>query len=112
MNDEFRIEFGNRIRKCREKARLSQSKLAELSDLSPTFISCVERGIHSINAESLARICEVLHVSADYVLFGKTKDDMDAGLQRSCIWMAQQDQDRQIKLNKMLEIIMEIIDEK
>ena len=111
MNDEFRIEFGNRIRNCREKARLSQGELAELTGLSSTFISCVERGIHSINAENLARICEALHISADYILFGKTRNDMDAGLQRSCTWMAKQNQDRQVKLNKMLEIIMEIMDE-
>lgn len=112
MNDEFGIEFGNRIRNCREEARLSQNKLAELAGLSSTFISCVERGVHSVNAENLARICEVLHVSADYILFGKTDEDMDAGLQRSYIWMAQQNRDRQAKLNKMLEIIMEIMDEK
>lgn len=66
-----RIETGKRIRSFRIKNNLTQAQFAETLDVSTNFISEVETGKKSISLETLCRLCEKYHLSADYILFGK-----------------------------------------
>ena len=56
-------ELGDRIRKLREGRGLSLRRLAQLADLSPSFVSQLERGLTSASIDSLVRITGVLGVS-------------------------------------------------
>lgn len=67
---ELNIQMGSRIRKARLQAGLTQEAFAELLNLGPKHISAMERGIVGLSMETLQNICQVLHVSADTLLFG------------------------------------------
>lgn len=67
---ELNIQMGSRIRKTRLQAGLTQEAFAELLNLGPKHISAMERGTVGLSMETLQNICQVLHVSADTLLFG------------------------------------------
>lgn len=60
--------MGGRIRGARQAAGLSQSELAERCALSVSFLGHIERGSRKMSLETLVSICEVLNLSADYLL--------------------------------------------
>ena len=69
------IEIGLRIRSAREAAALTREKLAEYVEITPRFVADIERGSVGISVPNLKRICEVLHVSSDFILWGKPNSD-------------------------------------
>lgn len=80
---ERNIQMGSRIRKARLQAGLTQEAFAELLNLGPKHISAMERGTVGLSMETLQYICQVLHVSADTLLFGdieKSPADALSGL--------------------------------
>lgn len=66
-----------RIRKAREDAGYTREKFAELLDVSVSYMAEVERGRTGVSVKMLIRICDVLGLSADYVLFGAKRGDDD-----------------------------------
>ena len=63
-----RILLGKRIKEERIRCNLTQEQLAELTDVSTTYIGFVERGKRSITLEKLIDISSCLHVSIDDLL--------------------------------------------
>jgi transcriptional regulator with XRE-family HTH domain len=57
------VRFGNRLRDVREKAEISQEKLAELAGLHRTYVSSVERGKRNISLVNIERLAVALGVS-------------------------------------------------
>lgn len=64
-------EMGNRILERRKQLRMTQEELAEKINVTPQMISTAELGKKAIRPENLLKICNVLGISADYVLTGK-----------------------------------------
>lgn len=64
------IQIGANIQRAREKVGLTQDKLSELIGVTPNHISAIERGVYGISLENLQKICLLLNVSADYIIFG------------------------------------------
>lgn len=62
-----------RIRKAREDMGFTREKFAELLDVSVSYLAEVERGKTGISVKMLIKICNVLGLSADYVLFGDSR---------------------------------------
>ena len=73
-----------RIRKAREDAGYTREKFAELLDVSVSYMAEVERGRTGISVKMLIKICDVLGLSADYVLFGEKRCGDEHRAQR--IW--------------------------
>lgn len=71
MTEHNAKEIGIRIRRQRETLGYSREKLAELSEISNSFLSDIERGERGFSVALLARISKVLGLSADYILFGR-----------------------------------------
>ncbi|MBO4914674.1 MAG: helix-turn-helix transcriptional regulator [Oscillospiraceae bacterium] len=71
------IEVGQRIKERREAAGLTQETLAEMVGLGVKHISAIERGAIGVSLPTLKRVCSVLSVSADDLLF----DPPDAAAQ-------------------------------
>lgn len=63
-----------RIRKAREDSGYTREKFAELLDVSVSYLAEVERGRSNVSVKTLIKICNVLGLSADYVLFGENRE--------------------------------------
>lgn len=67
---ELMKAMGERIALGRQAMKWTQAELAEQMGVSTQMISNLEQGKKAIRPENLVRVCEVLHLSADEVLFG------------------------------------------
>ena len=67
-----------RIRKAREDMGYTREQFAEKLDVSVSYMAELERGRTGISVKMLVKVCNVLGLSADYVLFGKerTEDEL------------------------------------
>ena len=63
-----------RIREARTRAGYTRERFAEATEVSTSYMSEVERGRTGISIKMLTKICKLLGLSADYVLFGKERD--------------------------------------
>lgn len=63
-------KMGERIYHRRKALKLTQEELAEKMGVSTQMISNLELGKKAIRPENLIRLCEVLNVSADFILTG------------------------------------------
>ena len=59
-----------RIRKARESMGYTRERFAEKLDVSVSYLAELERGRTGISVKMLIRVCNILGLSADYVLFG------------------------------------------
>lgn len=64
-----------RIRKAREDAGYTRERFAELLDVSVSYLAMVELGRTNVSLKTLRKICQVLGLSADYVLFGEERTE-------------------------------------
>lgn len=71
VKKEFNIQTGEQIRRAREERKLTQEQLAERVEVSPQYISDLERGVVGISLPTLKRLCVSLGVSSDRILFGQ-----------------------------------------
>ncbi|MDR2869871.1 MAG: helix-turn-helix domain-containing protein [Deferribacteraceae bacterium] len=63
--------IGKRLRDRRDSMSLTREEFAEMIDVSPQFLAEIENGKKGMSVETLCKICENIHVSADYLLFGQ-----------------------------------------
>lgn len=69
-DNEFLKDMGRRITIRRKALRMTQEELAERLGVSTQMISNLELGKKAIRPENLAKVCEALELSADFVLTG------------------------------------------
>lgn len=74
---QINIQIGSRIKIAREAAGYTQERFAELIDVSVQYTSDLERGVVGTSIPTLVKICETLHVSSDYLLFGRADEPDD-----------------------------------
>lgn len=67
---EINIQIGEQVRIAREQSKLTQEALAEKIEVSPQYISDLERGVVGIALTTLKKLCSTLGVSCDQILFG------------------------------------------
>ncbi len=65
--------IGRRIKEIRREKNMSQAVLAELADLSVTYISQIECAARHPSLESIIKISDSLEVTADRLLYGNLK---------------------------------------
>ncbi len=69
IKKQINIEIGERVKYARETAKLTQEQFAEQIGVSTQYISDLERGVVGVSIETLKKICIVLRVSSDQILF-------------------------------------------
>ena len=75
MNGEIDyFALGTRIRESREKANLTQEKLAEICSLSAAHIGHIERGTRVPSLDTMFRIALSLQISIDVLLSDSYED--------------------------------------
>ena len=66
---DINLLVGQNIRFHREQLHYSREKLAELIGVSPRFLADAELGFVGVSLTTLKRLCQVLGVSADAILW-------------------------------------------
>ena len=82
-NDETMM--GARIQRVRLQRHITQEVLAEKLNLSNAHqVSDIERGVSGLSLKKFSKLCEILDVDADYLLFGRlsSKTTLDNYLSR------------------------------
>jgi len=64
------IQVGERIGKLRRNRNLSRAQFGKIIGYSEQYVGKIERGVHGISGNAIARICSETGASADYLLFG------------------------------------------
>ena len=88
---EINIQIGEQIRLAREQAKLTQEQFAERIEVSPQYISDLERGVVGISIPTLKRACVVLGVSSDQILFGSVSENRNAAIEKYCVNLSDED---------------------
>lgn len=68
------IIVGERIKELRLKRKMTREELAEVADLSVSFIYEIETGKKGFSAYTLGNLSRALAVEADYILLGKPEE--------------------------------------
>ena len=63
-------EFGKNIRKRRKALGITQSRLADMLEISPNHISSIETGKTDASVKLIIKLCDVLNVTPDYLFLG------------------------------------------
>lgn len=72
---DINIEIGGNIQVAREQAGYTQDTLSEMLGMTPNHI---ERGASGISLEALQRLCRLLGVSSDRIIFGTDEPEAEA----------------------------------
>ena len=98
----------SRIRKAREDMGYTREQFAEKLDVSVSYMAEVERGRTGISVKMLIKICDLLGLSADYILFGTDRDS-----DRLLLDKIHRIDDRHIPLlNRLIAELLALSDEK
>ena len=71
MLKDTNIAIGERVRRARTETGFSREQLAEMLEISALFLGYIECGQRGMSITTLQKLCRVLNVSADYILFGR-----------------------------------------
>ena len=75
---ELFIEIGARIKTARERAGMTQEKMAEAIGVSTQFVSDMERGVSGPSVYTVVCICRTLCASSDFILLGIDDDTLNS----------------------------------
>lgn len=81
---EINIQIGGQVKYAREQARLTQEQLAEYIEVSPQYISDLERGVVGISIPTLKRLCSTLHITSDQILFAEKPENDISAIAEKC----------------------------
>ena len=80
--------------------------MAEYIEVSPQYISDLERGVVGISITTLKRLCEMLHITSDQILFSeKPKNDISAITEKCRLLPKEQFNILSDIINKFIEAI-------
>lgn len=72
MNSDLFEGIGKRVRKRRVELGFTQEYLAERMNVSVQMISGTEAGRKALKLENFIKLCDVLDVTADYLISGRS----------------------------------------
>lgn len=81
---EINIQIGEQIRIAREQVKLTQEQFAERIEVTPQYVSDLERGVVGISIPTLKRACVTLGVTSDQLLFGTISKNRNALIEKRC----------------------------
>ena len=70
-------EMGKRIKQKRKELNLTQEKLSEILEISPTYISEIERGTGISSLATITKIANILNLDLDYLILGISNTNID-----------------------------------
>ena len=101
------VEIGKRIKKQRELLGITREELSEKIGITPRFCYDLELGLKGMSVQTLYKLVQVLHVSADYLLFGESKDTQ--GIETGISLLKACPSDKRNYLNKIISIYLQAL---
>lgn len=92
--------MGRRIKEGRNKMKVTQEKLAEKIDVSPSYISEIERGTSICSLAVLNDIADVLELNLDYLVNGINENNVDSSFSEILKDISKQEQKLYIDICK------------
>ena len=75
---DLNVLVGANIKREREKAGFTQDQFSELLGIGSKSLSSIERGVVGVSLTTLLRICNILHISANVLLYEQDQqNDVD-----------------------------------
>lgn len=68
------MDIGNNIKHCRKKRRMTQEQLAEVSDLSASYISQLESGRRCASIPVMEKIAQALDVTTSFLVYVESEE--------------------------------------
>ena len=69
------LQIGQNIKTLRSEAGLTQEKMAEICEISTSFLGHIERGTRKLSLETAIKIADCLQISMDALLMDGKKTD-------------------------------------
>ena len=69
------VLVGANIKREREKAGFTQDQFSELLGIGSKSLSSIERGVVGVSLTTLLKICDILHISANALLYEQNKNN-------------------------------------
>jgi len=99
------VKLGEKIKKERIRNRLTQEMLAEMADITSSYVGQIERGERKVTLSKLVRIANVLNVSVDYLLSDNielTDDNLQVEIKNAMSNMEEKDKHMIIDIIKII----------
>ena len=77
---EINLVVGANIKRVRERAGLTQERMSEMLGIGVKSLSAIECGAVGISLTLLKKLCMMLHVSSDALIFGEAQQNDTAEL--------------------------------
>jgi len=99
------VKLGEKIKRERVHNRLTQEMLAEMAEITSSYVGQIERGERKVTLSKLVRIANVLNVSVDYLLsdtIDTIDDDLEIEVKNAMNNMAEKDKKMVIDIIKII----------
>lgn len=104
------VRVGANIQWLREERHLTQEGLSEKIGVTPNHLSAIERGVSGISLELLEKLCQVLSVTADHILFGRKAAEANGEEVVKLLQSIDQGQTEIARLGKAIDALTEQLD--
>lgn len=98
-------KLGEKIKRERVHNRLTQEMLAEMAEITSSYVGQIERGERKVTLSKLVRIANVLNVSVDYLLsdtIDMIEDDLEIEVKNAMNNMGEKDKKMVIDIIKII----------
>ena len=111
MTDIDYQKIGERIKKVRKEHRYTQETLAGTLSVTQKHISDVESGKTMFSLKQLARFCDVMECSMDYIILGNSTDNALSALPDTIIDILNgNDGDKKAMLQRYLRTFVDLLE--
>ncbi len=100
------IRVGANIQCLREERHYTQEGLSEKIGVTPNHLSAIERGVSGVSLELLEKLCGVLMVTSDRILFGPAADGTNEKEFLDLLKTISDEQEKILQLGENLQDIM------
>lgn len=104
------LQIGQNIKTLRSEVGLTQEKMAEICEISTSFLGHIERGTRKLSLETAVKIADCLQISMDALLMEGKKTDFSVLSAANAI-LRKQDSTTQQHFLCLIKVLSQHIDE-
>lgn len=103
------LQIGQKIKNLRYEAGLTQEQMAEMCEISTSFLGHIERGTRKLSLETAVKIANCLHVSMDVLIMDGAFPDTSILPSMESI-LQKQDKSKKEQVLRLFKVLCENID--